>query len=249
MDTNSTSLEADGLQVLKSLVTAVEVLTHDTSFKFASAVVEEGARLRKQIDSQQAEVTRLTEREKELETTKAIVYREMFDVNEREKLKNAKAQEDIETLEARIQENEQIIAELKKKTAGLETEVENAKHICEEEKKKLLQTNEGITKLQKNLKDQEKLIDELRAGGSKVKRAYETLQTKFITLETEKSRVEEEMKQKSSRLDELEGYAVQFNHDTETVLYVLIHPQGDPTNYSVDWINSSTCGSSVPRLF
>lgn len=222
MDTNSTSLQADGLQVLRSLVTAVEALTHDTSFKFASEVVEEDSRLRKQIGLQQAEVTRLTEREKQLEAVKEIAYREMSNMNEKEKLKNAEARKEIGMLEAKIQENEQTIAELKKKTAGLEMEVKNAKHIYDEEKKRLLLAKEDITKLQKFIKDQGKLVDELRAGGSKVQRAYENLQMKYRDLETDKSLIEEEIKQKSSRLDELEGYTVEFNNGTDMVLYVMI---------------------------
>lgn len=222
MDTNSTSLQADGLQVLKSLVTAVEALTHDTSFKFASAVVEEGARLRKQIGSQQAEVTRLTGREKELEAIKETAYREMFDVNEQEKLKNANARKEIGMLKAKIQENEQITAELKRKTDALEKKVKEVQHVYDEEKEKVIQAGEGITKLQKMLKDKEKQIDELKSAGSKVKRAYEDVQTKYRDLETDKSRIEEEIKQKSSRLSELEGYAVEFNTDPETVLYVMI---------------------------
>lgn len=115
--------------------------------------MEEGAQLHKQISSQQAEVTRLTEREKELEAIKETTYQEMFDINKKEKLKNAEARKEIKMLEAKIQENKQIITELKKKTASLETEVKEAKHIYDKEKKKLLQTNEGITKLQKVIKD------------------------------------------------------------------------------------------------
>ena len=111
MATNSIDIQNNGFQSLKALVTAVISLTHDTSFQYASAVVEEDARLRKQIDSQNAEVTRLIGREKELEAIKETTYREMFDVNEKEKLKNAEARKEIERLTAKIQENEQKIAE------------------------------------------------------------------------------------------------------------------------------------------
>lgn len=218
MDTNGTSVQAEGLQVLKGLVTAVEALTHDTSFKYALAVVEEGAQLRKQIDSQQAEVEKLAKREKDLIAIKETAYQEMFEVNEKEKLKNAEARKNIGILEAKIHENEQIIAELKKTKAGLESEVKEANRICDEEKKKLNQANEDFTKLQKVGKEKEKLIEDLKTDGSKLKRAYESLKTKSKALEADKARVDEEIKQKSLRLQKLEGYAGQLNDDSETVL-------------------------------
>lgn len=226
MDTNSIDIQNNGVQALKALVTAVKSLTHDTSFQYASAVVEEDARLRKQIESQSAEVTRLTGREKELEVIKETTYREMFDVNEQERLKNAGACKEIEMLNAKIQENEQIIAELKEKTDALEKKVQDVQRVYDKEKEKVIQTNEDITEFQKIIKDKEKLVDELKSGGSKLKRAYENLQMKHKDLETDKSRIEQEIKQKSSRLSELEGYAVEFNDDTEAVLYVMIQFKG-----------------------
>ncbi|GAM40404.1 hypothetical protein TCE0_039f12734 [Talaromyces pinophilus] len=218
MATNSIDIQNNGFQSLKALVTAVISLTHDTSFQYASAVVEEDARLRKQIESQNAEVTRLIGREKELEAIKETTYREMFDFNEREKLKNAEARKEIERLTTKIQENEQKIAELNTKTNALEKKVQDAQRLYDKEKDKIIQANKDITKFQKIIKDKEKLVDELRSEASKTERAFETLQTKHKELKTDKSRIEQEIKQKASRLGELNGYAVEFNEDTELVL-------------------------------
>jgi chromosome segregation ATPase len=248
MDTNNTSVQVNEFQALKSLIIAVEALAHDNSFKSASTVLEENAQLRKQIDSQQAEITKLTEREKELEVIKENTYREMFNINEKEKTNNVKAHEEIESLKAQILENEQIIAELKRTTDRLEKEVQDAKLIYSEEKKKVVQAHEDITKMQKAIKDTESKTDQYKTAGSRLKREYESLQTKYKDMETSKSLVEEENKQKSLQLDEIQGYTVQFYNDTEAVLYVLIHLEVAAADYTADRINSSTCGNSVLRL-
>jgi chromosome segregation ATPase len=248
MATNSIDIQNNGFQSLKALVTAVISLTHDTSFQYASAVVEEDAQLRKQIESQNAEVTRLIGREKELEAIKETTYREMFDFNEREKLKNAEARKEIERLTTKIQENEQKIAELNTKTNALEKKVQDAQRLYDKEKDKIIQANKDITKFQKIIKDKEKLVDELRSEASKTERAFETLQTKHKELKTDKSRIEQEIKQKASRLGELNGYAVEFNEDTELVLYVMIQLKRDSADYNADRIRSLTCGNFAVTL-
>jgi predicted nucleic acid-binding Zn-ribbon protein len=115
-------------------------------------------------------------------------------------------------------------------------------------KSKIIQANKDLTKLQKVIKDKEKLVDELKSDASKTERAYEDLQTKHKDLKTDKSRIEQEIKQKASRLGELEGYAVKFNEDTEAVLYVMIQFKRDSADYNADWISSLTCGNIAVML-
>lgn len=232
MDTNHVGPHADGSKALKDLIAAVKVLASDTNFEFASSVVEENARLSKQIESQQAEIKRLEDKEKEQEAKKETAYREMFDMNEKERSKNAKADEDIKVLQTKAQENEQVIAELKRTNDDLVKQVEEAKQKYTEEKIKVDQSNKDIIGLRKSIKDQETKTEniikdkkakteEWKAKETKLKQRCEGLQTKIKEIETSKSAAEEDMKQKSQRLEKLESYAIRFNEETEPILYVL----------------------------
>lgn len=218
MNANHTNSDIDGPQALKNLITAMEVLTHDTSFKFASMILEENTRLNKHIESQQAEIKILAERQKEQEAIKATTYREILDVNEKEKSNNAKAHKEIEMLKSKIQENEQVIAGLKNTAEKLRKEAQDANSKYSEEKKNVVQANTDISGLQKIIKEKEASFDEYKAVGAKLKQSYDALKIKFREMETSKSAVEEDMKQKTLRLAEIESYAVQLNDDTESVL-------------------------------
>lgn len=218
MNDNTANFQPNGVETLKTLVTVVKALTNDSSFKFASAVLEENAKLRKQIESQQADLARLTNRAKDLETVKATAYQEMFDMNEKERLKYADACKEIDSLKAKIRENEQTIADQKKRIDDVNREIQEVKQVYDKEKQKVVSANHDIDELQNTLKSKESQIDELKTAGSKLKQAHTSLKSKYKELDSEKSQVEEKMRQNSSRLIELEGYAVELNEAPEVDL-------------------------------
>lgn len=78
---------ADNFQALKSLVKAVDSLAQDSSYKYAFALLEDNAQMRKQINLQNKESAKLSEKIKEIEAVKEAAYKEMFDVNVKKKTK------------------------------------------------------------------------------------------------------------------------------------------------------------------
>lgn len=231
---NHTSPQIDGSQALKDLVKAVGLFARDTNFEFASAILNENARLSKQVESQQAEIESLVERDKEREAKKQTTYREILDMNEKEKLNNIEARKEIELLKSKIHGNEDVIAELRRRRDDLDKVAQEEKLKYNEEKEKVVQANKDISELEKVMKEKETKLDEYKAAGTKLKRVYDSLQIKYKELETSKSSVEEDIKNKSQRLEKLEGYAVQFYDDTESVLYVFIQANSVLADYEVD---------------
>lgn len=63
-------MHADNFQALKSLVKAVDSLAQDSSYKYASALVEDNTRLHKQISLQNEESASLLDKIKEIEAVK-----------------------------------------------------------------------------------------------------------------------------------------------------------------------------------
>lgn len=221
-DVNTIDLQTNGFQTLKSLITVVEALTQDTSFKYASAVLEEDTRLRKHIASQNEELTKLTNKIKELEAIKETTYREMFDVNEKEKKRHAEAVKSIDSLKAIIQEKEQIIAEQRNEIEELQQRLQNLEVSYKDEKEKVACANHDIDELQKTLKSKDVYIEELKTAGSKMKRGFTNLEKKYNDLQNENLHIEKTMQKDSARLHELEGYAASFCEDEEAALYVSI---------------------------
>ncbi|KAH8704975.1 hypothetical protein BGW36DRAFT_421555 [Talaromyces proteolyticus] len=218
MDDTVIDLQTDGLQKLRTLVTVVEGLTHDTSFKYASAVVEQDTRLRELVDSQKAEIAKLTDKVKELESVRETTYRELLDVNERERQRYTEAAKEIDLLKLTIATNEETISEQRKEFEALNREYQKLKDSYDKEKKTVTRANENITELQDTLKKKDSSIDKLKAGGSKMKQAHGILQEKYKKLESEKLQMEEEMKVNSGKLDEIGGYAASLNQDKEEAL-------------------------------
>lgn len=220
---NATEMHADNFQALKSLIIAVDSLAQDSSYKYASALLEDNTRLRTQINLQNEESARLWDKIKEIEAVKETAYKEMFDVNVKEKQRHVKATEAVNSLKAAIHEKEEALSAQREKIEALNQQLQNLESSYKEEKETVVRANQDIDDLQKTVKTKDVHIEELKTAGSKIKRGFGDLQKKHKDLETAKSQTDEKMNNCLTRLNELEGYAATFCQDKEAVLYVFTY--------------------------
>lgn len=219
---DATEMHANNFQALKSLVKAVDSLAQDSSYKYASALLEDNAQMRKQIKLQNEESIRLSDKIKEIEAVKEAAYKEMFDVNVKEKQRHAEAMEAVNLLKAAIHEKEEALSAQREEIEVLNRQFQNLETSYKKEKETVVRANQDIDNLQKTVKTKDSHIEELKTAGSKMKQGFRELQKKHKDLEEAKSQTDSKMNNCLTRLNELEGYTATFCQDEEAVLYVFI---------------------------
>jgi chromosome segregation ATPase len=245
--TNATEMHADNFHALKSLIIAVDTLTQDSSYIYASALLEDNTRLRKQINLQNEESARLSDKVKEVEAVKETAYKEMFDVNVKEQQRHVEAMEAVSSLKSAIHEKEEALAAQREEIEALNRQLQNSETSYKKEKETVVRANQDIDDLQAIVKTKDVHIEELKTAGSKIKRGFGELQKKHKDLEAAKSQTDEKMNNCLTRLNELEGYAATFCQDEEAVLYVFIYQESEPADCIPDWIIFFLSGNLLAR--
>lgn len=217
---NTTSTQQ--LDFVRSFINGVNALSLETSFKNVSALIDENGTLRKQIDAKDEEI-------KKLGAVKELAYNEMFEANHKERSKQTELLKQVNMLKVTIREKEDVIATQITTINDRNQQLQILKDLYEKEQKTVALASKDIDELQENIKRKDAYIDELKTGGSKIKKKCITLETTVKSLEESKASLEERLHEDSAKLQELQGYAATYCEDKQNVLYVppkAIHLDG-----------------------
>jgi len=205
-DVNSASVQP--LDVMTSLIDAVNALSLDTSFKNASALVNEMRSLHEQVRSKDEEIDKLN-------TSKETAYNEMFEANQKERNKHTEVLNQVDTLKATIQGKEDTIATQVSTINNLKQQLQDLTDLYKKEQGTVSRANKDIDGLQENIKRKEADIEALKTTNSKTKKGYKTLEAKAKSLEESKISLEEKLLRDSTALQELQGYVATYCEDKE----------------------------------
>lgn len=210
-DVNSASVQP--LDVMTSLINAVNALSLDTSFKNASALIDEMRSLHEQVRSKDEEIDKLN-------TAKETAYNEMFEANQKERNKHAEVLNQVDILKATIQGKEDTITTQVSTINNLKQQLQDLTDLYKKEQRTVAQANKDIDGLLENIKHKDAYIESLKTAGSKSKKGFKTLEVKAKLLEESKIFLEEKLLRDSAALQELQGYVATYCNDKEEDMYV-----------------------------
>jgi len=203
------------LESIRALFATLKTLTSDANFLETSNVVDENERLKETIKTKDDEVAKLKSTIENMEERRRIAIEEICETNQTGLKKQAALSDRIQSLEAEVQHRDNTITEKDKAVEASTKELKECQQLLTQEQAKVEKSNSDITELEKKIKDKDNFIDQMKDAGRVLKRRASVLEDKLSESKKTNVSLEEQLNNKSARLQELEGFAAPYKVEDE----------------------------------